>query len=82
MYFTITAPVEYKICKLYAEKSASLSMLKCANYFRRIILVVFQLPCVCKSFVGLNSINHRVHRVATAAFWRTFSHEGKISPGW
>jgi hypothetical protein len=25
---------------------------------------------------------HRVHRVATAAFWRTFSHEGKISPGW
>ncbi len=27
--------------------------------------------------------NHRVHRVATAAFWRTFSHdEGKISPGW
>jgi hypothetical protein len=26
--------------------------------------------------------DHRVHRVATAAFWRTFSHEGKISPGW
>jgi hypothetical protein len=25
---------------------------------------------------------HRVHRVATAAFWRTFSHEGKIGPGW
>ncbi len=25
---------------------------------------------------------HRVHRVANAAFWRTFSHEGKISPGW
>ncbi len=25
---------------------------------------------------------HRVHRVATAAFWRTFHHEGKISPGW
>jgi hypothetical protein len=22
----------------------------------------------------------RVHRVATAAFWRTFIHEGKISP--
>ena len=21
-------------------------------------------------------------RVATAAFWRTFHHEGKISPGW
>ncbi len=25
---------------------------------------------------------HRVHRVATAAFWRSFSDEGKISPGW
>ncbi len=25
---------------------------------------------------------HRVHRVATAAFWRTFSDEGKISPDW
>jgi hypothetical protein len=24
---------------------------------------------------------HRVHRVATAAFWHTFHHEGKISPG-
>ncbi len=30
------APVECKICKLYAEKSANLSMLKCANCFRRI----------------------------------------------
>ncbi len=26
--------------------------------------------------------DHRVHRVATAAFWRTFSDEGKICPGW
>ncbi len=26
--------------------------------------------------------NHRVHKVVTAAFWRTFNHEGKISPGW
>ncbi len=25
---------------------------------------------------------HRVHRVATAAFWCTFSHEGKTRPGW
>jgi hypothetical protein len=25
---------------------------------------------------------HRVHRVANAAFWRTFHPEGKISPGW
>jgi hypothetical protein len=22
------------------------------------------------------------HRVATAVFWRTFHHDGKISPGW
>ncbi len=27
-------------------------------------------------------LEHRVHKVATAAFWRTFSHEGKISPNW
>jgi hypothetical protein len=26
--------------------------------------------------------DHRVHRVVTSAFWRTFSHEGKISLGW
>ncbi len=25
---------------------------------------------------------HRVHRVVTSAFWRTFSHEGKIRLGW
>jgi hypothetical protein len=30
--------------------------------------------------VGYGS-DHRVHRVATAAFWRIFSHEGKIGPG-
>jgi hypothetical protein len=27
-------------------------------------------------------LHHRVHRVATAAFWCTFSDEGKIRPGW
>jgi len=26
--------------------------------------------------------NHRVHRVATVPFWRTFDHEGNICPGW
>ncbi len=26
--------------------------------------------------------DHRVHRVATAYFWRTFHQEGKINPGW
>jgi hypothetical protein len=31
---------------------------------------------------GEDRVHHRVHRVATAAFWRTFHHEGKISPGW
>ncbi len=31
---------------------------------------------------GDESLNHRVHRVATSVFWRTFSDEGKISPGW
>jgi hypothetical protein len=35
-----------------------------------------------QSFCLSQTTSHRVHRVATAAFWRTFSHEGKISPGW
>ncbi len=28
---------------------------------------------------SMHSVHHRVHRVATAAFWRTFSHEGKLA---
>jgi hypothetical protein len=32
--------------------------------------------------VGVVGPQSTVHRVATAAFWRTFSHESKISPGW
>jgi hypothetical protein len=39
------------------------------------------LPFLCHTLSSL-AANHRVHRVATAAFWRTFSHEGKISAGW
>jgi hypothetical protein len=35
---------------------------------------------VCSSWEG--RYTHRVHRVVTSAFWRTFSHEGKISMGW
>jgi hypothetical protein len=34
----------------------------------------------CSKFAG--GLYRRVHRVVTAAFWRTFHHEGKISPGW
>jgi hypothetical protein len=37
--------------------------------------------CTC-ALVYLLCSRHRVHRVATAAFWRTFHHEGKISSGW
>ena len=35
-----------------------------------------------RAIFACQSMNHRVHRVATAAFCRTFSDEGKISPGW
>jgi hypothetical protein len=31
---------------------------------------------------SLVSNDHRVHRVVTSAFWRTFSHESKIRLGW
>jgi hypothetical protein len=34
------------------------------------------------SFRTVLCCKHRVHRIATAAFLRTFRHEGKISPGW
>ncbi len=32
--------------------------------------------------LSIDGFRHRVHRVVTAAFWRIFSHEGKIGPGW
>ncbi len=40
-----------------------------------------QSHTIC-TLVRQGSQDHRVHRVEIAAFWRTFSHEGKISPGW
>ncbi len=36
----------------------------------------------CRRGGGGGGYTHRVHRVMMAAFWRTFHHEGKISPGW
>ncbi len=36
----------------------------------------------CTSWCQCYRSVHRVHRVVTAAFWRTFHHEGNISPGW
>ncbi len=30
---------------------------------------------------SVHGLVHRVHRVVTAAFWRTFNYEGKISLG-
>ncbi len=41
--------------------------------------------CVCvRVYTAINreSTSQSTHRVATAAFWRTFHHDGKISPGW
>ncbi len=43
------------------------------------------IPCLQFLYVTHQPIQchcHRVHRVATAAFWRAFSDEGKIGPGW
>ncbi len=36
----------------------------------------------CLRSTPVLSVTHRVHRVATAAFWRTFIYEGKIRPAW
>jgi hypothetical protein len=44
--------------------------------------IQISITCVrydrCSRVMG----GHRVHRVATATFWRTFHNDGKISPGW
>jgi hypothetical protein len=42
-----------------------------------------QTVCSCKGGGGGSEVcvvDHRVHRVAIAAYWSTFSDEGKISP--
>jgi hypothetical protein len=47
------------------------------------------LFCLCKFLLMSNvqaespmSAPQSIHRVAAAAFWRTFHHDGKICPGW
>jgi hypothetical protein len=48
-----------------------------------IMIITLYVPAgICLDSRMPDGFNHRVHRVATAAFWRTFSDEGKISPGW
>ncbi len=49
--------------------------------FRIRSLRIFFSHTVINLQSGRGTSHHRVHRVATAAFWRTFSDEGKISPG-
>ncbi len=46
--------------------------------------LMFTLSLKKPSFIFytyFGKLTRRVHRVATGAFWRTFHHEGKISPG-
>ncbi len=45
------------------------------------ISVSFSLSAVTLGYLS-QWYYHRVYRVVTAAFWRTFSDEGNISPGW
>jgi hypothetical protein len=52
------------------------------HWQRRGRLHVWERACVVFSPVSTWVQSHSAHRVATAALWRTFSHEGKISPGW
>ncbi len=48
-----------------------------------LLCLISYVPCLMSLFLIVSRpLAHRVHRVATAAFWRTFSDEGKISPGW
>ncbi len=60
--------------------------------FLKLLAFHFSAAIVCVekqcSFLGkqffhqllFHGLHHRVHRVATAAFWRTFSHKGKNQP--
>ena len=45
-------------------------------------LFFFNTQCTVLTMALADCWNHRVHRVVTSAFWRTFSHEGKICLGW
>ncbi len=49
------------------------------------LLTIFQAQrrgYVCVQKIGDYRPHHRVRRVATATFWRTFHHEGKIRSVW
>ncbi len=43
---------------------------------------IYLAPYRMFSALKNDTLYHRVHREATTAFWRTFHHEGKISPDW
>ncbi len=61
--------------------AGSISLDSTFNQLRLVHENVFlQILNLCEN--GISTL-HRVHRVVTSAFWRTFSiHEGKISLGW
>ncbi len=40
------------------------------------------LACLPSHLASELTMNHRVHRVATVTFFRTFHHDRKIIPGW
>ncbi len=75
--------VNNSICKYRAVQ-----MYTAITNFYIELVYCWVLPCWPQSTyfprdeTGLVCLPHRVHREATAAFWRTFSHQGKISPGW
>jgi hypothetical protein len=41
-----------------------------------------QLVNIVANLLGKFVLTTRVYRVAMASFWRTFHHDGKISPAW
>ena len=54
----------------------------CRSTLTSIHKVAVYAPAEWADTLTLFHLYHRVNRVATVAFWRTFDHEGKISPGW
>ena len=48
----------------------------------RMWIICWLMSFGLRAHLGPDRSGHRVHRVAMAAFWRTFHHEGKISQRW
>ncbi len=75
-YLVLNIHQQYTVC---IRAAAGLNMYGWTSSSKEHIIVAYWTNFfVLSTFKGPG----RVHREATAAFWRIFHHEGKISPAW